>query len=78
MKKKSKFFRGFTPESPPRFCHEPFAELAAPQDTHPHFTPFKNSIFVQKGTLLKLLEQILALSIINSFYYLNDSGCSDI
>ena len=78
MKKDQKFFRGFTPKPPPRLCHEPVAELTAPQDTHLHFTTFKNSIFVQKGTLVKLLGQMLALSIINSYYHLNDRGCSDI
>ena len=78
MKKRSKFFGGFTPEPPPRLCHEPAAELTAPQDTHLHFITFKNSNFVQKGTLVKLLGQMLALSIINSCYHLNDRGCSDI
>ena len=78
MKKDQNFFRGFTPESPPRLCHEPVAELAAPHDTRLHFATFKNSIFVQKGTLVKLLRQMLALSIINSCYHLNYRGCSDI
>ena len=58
--------------------HEPIAELTASQDTHLHFTTLKNSIFAQKGTLVKLLGQMLALSIINSYYHLNDKGCSDI
>ena len=62
--KRPKFFRGFTPKPPPRICHEPVAELTAPQDTHLHFTTFKNSIFVQKGILLKLLGQMLALRLI--------------
>ena len=57
---------------------KPVAELTALQDTHLHFTTFKNSIFVQKGTLVKLLGQMLALSIINSCYHLNDRGCSGI
>ena len=74
--KRPKFFKGFTPESPSRLCHEPVAELTAPQDTHLHFTTFKNSIFFQKGTLVKLFGQMLALSIINSYYHLNDRGCS--
>ena len=76
--KRPTFFRGFTPEPPPRICHEPVAELTAVQDTHLHFTTFKNSIFVQKGTLVKLLVEMLAVSIINSWYHLNDIGCSDI
>ena len=78
MKKRPTFFRGFTPKPPPRLCHEPVAELTAPQDTHLHFTTLKNSIIVQKGTLVKLLRQMLALSIINSRYHLNDRKCSDI
>ena len=45
--KRPKLFRGFTPESPPRLCHEPVAELTAPQDTHLHFTTFKNSVKIQ-------------------------------
>ena len=72
MKKDQNFLRGFTPEPPPRLCHGPYAELTAPQDTHLHFTTCKNSVFVQKGTLVKLLGQMLALSIINSCYHLND------
>ena len=78
MKKRLKFLGGFRPEPLPRLCHEPGAELTAPQDTHLHFTTFKNSIFVQKGTLVKLLGQMLALSIINSCYHLNVRECSDI
>ena len=76
--KRPTFFRGFTPETPTRLYHEPVAEITAPQDTHLHFTTFKNPIFVQKGTLVKLLGQMLALSIINSYCHLNDRGCSDI
>ena len=34
--KKDQNFSGVLP--PPRFCHEPVAELTAPQDTHLHFT----------------------------------------
>ena len=78
MKKDQNFLGVLPPELPPKFCHEPVAELTAPQDTHLHFTPSKNSIFVQKFTLVKLLEQMLALSIINSFCHLNDGKCSDI
>ena len=78
MKKDLKFFRSFTPEPPPGLCHEPVAELTTSQDTTLHFTTFRNSIFVQKGTLVKLLGQMLALSIINSCYHLNDRVCSDI
>ena len=36
------------------------------------------SISVQKWTLVKLLEQMLALRIINLYYHLNHRGCSDI
>ena len=76
MKKDQNFLGVLPPEPPPRLCHEPVAELTAYQDTHLHFTTFKNSIFVQQGTLVKLLGQMLALSIINSYYYLNDRGYS--
>ena len=37
-----------------RFYHEPIAERMVPYDTHLHFA-LKNSIFVQKWTLVKLL-----------------------
>ena len=76
--KRPTFFRGFTPKPPPRLCHEPIAELTAPQDTHLHFTTSKNSIFVQKETLVKLPGQMLALKIINSCNHLNDKGYSNI
>ena len=36
-------------------CHELVAELTAPPDPQLHFTIFKNSIFVQKQTVVKLL-----------------------
>ena len=78
MKKDQNSSGVLPPEPQPRLCHEPVAELTAPQNTHLHFTTFKNSIFVEKGTLVKLLGQMLALSIINSCYNLNDRGCSDI
>ena len=58
--KKDQNLSGVLP--PTRLCHEPVAELTAPQDTHLHFTTFKNSIFAQKGILVKLLGQMLALS----------------
>ena len=76
--KKDQHFSGVLPQTPPRLCHEPITELTTPQDTHLHFTTFKNSIFVQKETLVKLLGQMLALRIINSCYHLNDKGCFDI
>ena len=69
---------GLNPEPLTGLCHEPAAELTAPQETHLHFTTFKNSIFVQKGTLINLPEQMLALSINNSCCHLNDRRCSDI
>ena len=40
-------------EPPPKLCHEPVAELTAPQDTHLHFTTFNISIFVQKREISK-------------------------
>ena len=64
MKKDQNFSGVLPPNPPPRLCHEPVAELTAPQDTHLHFTTFKNSIFVQKGILVKLLGQMLALRLI--------------
>ena len=50
------YFRGFTALEHllTRLRHEPaiiITELATPQDSHLHFTTFKNSIFVQKWTL---------------------------
>ena len=42
-------------EPPPGLHHEPIVEFAAPQDPHLHFTTFKNSIFAQKWTLVKLV-----------------------
>ena len=54
--KNTKMFQGFYPKAPPGLCHRPIAELTAPQDAHLHFITFQNSIFVQKGTLVKLLE----------------------
>ena len=72
MKKDQNFLGVLPPKPPPRLCHEPIGELTAPQDTQLHFTTFKNSIFVQKETLVKLLGQMLALSIINSYSHLND------
>ena len=55
MEKIQKGFRGFSPQFLPGLCHRPVVELSAPQDAHLHFITFKNSIFVQKGTLVKLL-----------------------
>ena len=78
MKKDQHFSGVLPPKPPPRLCHEPIAELTAPQDTQLHFTTFKNSIFVQKETLVKLHGQMLALRIINSCYHLNDKGSFDI
>ena len=78
MKKDQKFLGVLPPNHHQGSAMNPVAELTAPQDTHLHFTTFKNSIFVQKGTLVKLLGQMLALSIVNSYYHLNDRGCSDI
>ena len=53
--KRAKCFRGFTCHDPlTGLCHEPFTELTAPPDPHLHFTTLKNSIFVQKWTLVKL------------------------
>ena len=55
-------FQGFYSSEPsPRQCHELVAELKAPQDPHIHFTTFKNSIFVQKGTLVNCLAKCLTL-----------------
>ena len=53
---KNKIFqRSYPPKPFPRLCHEPVAEFTASPDTHLHFTTFKNSIFVQKQTLVKVL-----------------------
>ena len=78
MKKNTKMFQGFCPQLPLGLCHRPVVELTAPQDTHLHFIVFKNSIFVQKGTLVKLLREMLTSSIINSCYSHNDWGCTDL
>ena len=54
--KKTKMFQGFYPTEPlPELRHEPVEELTALRDPHLHFTTFENWIFVQKGTLVKLL-----------------------
>ena len=42
----------------PWLCHEPVAELTALWDPHLHFTTFKNSIIVQKQTLVKLFGRM--------------------
>ena len=55
--KRPTFFSGpLPPEPPPMILHEPVVELSAPRAPHLHFTTFENSIFVQKRTLVKLLE----------------------
>ena len=78
MKKDRNLLGFLPPEPPPGLCHELVAELTAPQDNYLHFTTFKSSIFVQKGKLVKLIGQMIALSIINSCYHPNDRGYSDI
>ena len=40
------------------YRHGLVVELASPREPHVHFTTFKNSIFVQKQTLVKLLGQM--------------------
>ena len=42
-------------EPPPRLRYESVAELTAPGEPQLRFTKFKNSILVQKRTLVKLL-----------------------
>ena len=39
----------------PRLFHERIAEITAPQNPHLHFATFKNSVFVQKWKLVKLV-----------------------
>ena len=64
--KKVKVFQELYPhELPPRLCNEPLAELTALQDPHLHFTTFKNSIFVQILTLVKLLGWMPGIEIIS-------------
>ena len=67
--KNAKIVQGFYPQPPPGLCHQTIAEFTSPQDAHVHFTKFKNSVFVQKETLEKLLGQMFALSIIDSCSY---------
>ena len=54
-KKNTNIFQEFYPQFQPGLWHEPVAEFNATQDAHLHFTTFKSSIFVQKGTLVKQL-----------------------
>ena len=56
MQKDQTFSGILPPKPPPELSHKPVAKLAAPQDSHLHFTTFENSIFVQKQALVKLLE----------------------
>ena len=49
-------YQEFYPSEPsPRRRHELVAELTAPRDPQVHYITFKNLIFVQKRTLVKLL-----------------------
>ena len=53
---KTKISKRFYPaELLPVFRHEPVVELIAPRDLHLHFITFKNSVFVQKQTFVRLL-----------------------
>ena len=55
MKKGQKFSEALPHQLPPRLCYEPVVERAAPLKAHLSFTTFKNSVFVQKQTLVELL-----------------------
>ena len=54
MKKYPNFFRGFTPKPPPRLCHKPIAELAAPQDTPPAFYNIQKLNLCSKRDISKI------------------------
>ena len=56
------------PESSSRLNHEPIAEITAPRDLQLHFITFKNSIFVQIWTLVKLLGYIPDNAKLDKFY----------
>ena len=73
MKKDQHFSAVLPPNLHQGFAMNPLRSLQ-----HLHFTTSKNSIFVQKETLVKLPGQMLALKIINSCNHLNDKGCSNI
>ena len=55
MLKDQYILRFLASELPPGLHHKPIADLTTPGDPHIHFTAFKNSIFVQKWALVKLL-----------------------
>ena len=78
MKKDQHFSGVLPPNLHQGSAMNPLRSLHHLKDTHLHFTTSKNSIFVQKETLVKLLGQMLALKIINSCNHLNDKGCSNI